>query len=209
MRAQEATTPGTVTASHLPPPHGGGGSTQTHSGPVRFEASRTATLSSASAKRASASDQHGPPAKWEEVSRAPHTVAVRGDRRSSAGISSWFGSLRDRLFSPSEEEPSCMSTSADPKPRVVRHAINQATTSMLEPSAIVSEIHRVLNHFKIAFHHHAPFCISFTTKGISMEMEVCQVPGVSNTYFIRMKRIAGAWMGYKTLAAQLIEKLKL
>lgn len=93
--------------------------------------------------------------------------------------------------------------------RATRFAFSASTTSTSSPSALISQVKRVLNDCYINFTESANFCLECTAGDIVFEIEVCRLPGLTSVYGLKMKRISGDSWDYKSICSNLITKLKL
>jgi hypothetical protein len=75
----------------------------------------------------------------------------------------------------------------------------------------MEQIHAALNDRNIHYQHTGPCCLEAldNTRRLRFEMEVCRVPNLTNTFFVKMKRIVGNWLEYQKLCTELIAAMDL
>ena len=126
-----------------------------------------------------------------------------GDPRS--GFTELLSHIKNLIThsEPGDEDPS--------QPRPVRSTFNRSSISNKAPSQIIDEIHRALQDRQILYSHTGPCCLEAldNERRLRFELEVCRVPNISDTFFVKMKRIAGNWIEYQKLCNELLSSLAL
>lgn len=93
------------------------------------------------------------------------------------------------------------------EPRQLRSAFHNSMMSSKPPAQILEEIKRVLATKGLPCERMSSYCIRVphVSTGVVFELEVCQLPNISEMYYIRMKRISGEWTDYRDIIHEFME----
>jgi len=95
-------------------------------------------------------------------------------------------------------------------PRESRIVSNKETTyEQQTPEEILEEFCRILKEMKVDYRSTSPYCLSFAITNVTLEMEVCKFPRLSNVYGIKFNRLEGDPLDYKEICEDLRTKLKI
>ena len=126
------------------------------------------------------------------LQETPTEPTVRVGRAKS--LASLLHIAKNRLLSKSGESALL--------PRKLRNAaFSNATTSFKPPDQIIDELMELFNNKKYTYELTTPFYIKACDPKtrVYFDVEVCSLPNLSDTYFIRMQRIAGDWEYFKQI----------
>eukprot|EP01094_Clydonella_sp_ATCC50884_P024663 TRINITY_DN6257_c0_g1_i2.p1 TRINITY_DN6257_c0_g1~~TRINITY_DN6257_c0_g1_i2.p1 ORF type:complete len:210 (+),score=74.53 TRINITY_DN6257_c0_g1_i2:45-632(+) len=110
------------------------------------------------------------------------------------------------MITESQEEAS------NTNPRVAHFkACNNRLTSMRPPHHIMAELERVARAMGLHFVRDGPCALEMldACKDVRFTAEVCSLPNLSQTYFVRVRRISGEWSAFQALLNQMSESLSL
>ena len=87
------------------------------------------------------------------------------------------------------------------EPRTARVPFQSKMTSSKQPDVIMDILEAKLRLLDLSFMKLSNFCIKVVCEGanVQCELEVCRMPGLSDMYSIRMKRVGGDWTAYRDI----------